>query len=124
MKDGCDREIFEKGDPLMVVWEKLECTPQEISEWIARVAEEANTRIDWHYSGGRAHVLHLGDEESRKRAIEVAQRLEPEFKGKIAQIFEVGDPGLYRNGVTPVPEGAIAACYDGGPGSSFLVKPT
>jgi len=76
------------------------------------VARRANARVDWHYSGGVAHVLHLGDADSRERTVAAMQALEDRLDGHLMRIYESGETGLYRRGVTQAPEGAIASWMD------------
>ncbi|TSC83255.1 MAG: hypothetical protein G01um101419_85 [Parcubacteria group bacterium Gr01-1014_19] len=104
----CDDEIFRKGTSVAV----LSGSSNAIERWVQAVAKKSNARVDWHYSGGRANVLHLGDKKSRKRVFEAINDLQSELKGDILQ---VGGPGLYRAGVTPVPDGTIAVDPDFGP---------
>ena len=102
--DRCDQEIFEKGQSVTA----LDAGPDEANAWVEAVATKANARMDWHYSGGRAHVLHLGDAESRARVEEVIDQLAPDPNVRILQRYKPGDRGLYRQGVTPTPPNAIA----------------
>lgn len=108
MSDTCDREVFEKGVPLVVIdgWAK------DVEPWVQKVAARSGQRVDWHYSGGRAQVLVLGDHE---KALAAARALEPElmfvpvspdhprfkeYVGRHPSIicwFAEGETGLYRN---------------------------
>lgn len=89
MSDRCDQEVFENGASLLAIdgWAK------DVEPWVQRVAEQSGQRVDWHYSGGRAHVLVLGDHAAATRA---AQELAPELIGRILRWFEPDAPGLYR----------------------------
>lgn len=60
-------------------------------------------RVDWHYSGGRANVLVLGDHAV---ALKVACQLEGRLDGRVLR-FSDDQRSLYRAG-DPVPEGTIA----------------
>jgi len=88
----CDREIFHKGSGIAV----LDGSSNAVERWVQSVAKRADARVDWHYSGGRANVLHLGDEESRQRALSAIDELKDELNGTI---LSVGGPALYRLGV-------------------------
>jgi hypothetical protein len=88
----CDQKIFKKGKGVAV----LDGSSNAVENWVRAVAKKANARVDWHYSGGRANVLHLGDEESRQRVLNAIHELEGELQGRI---LDVGGPALYRNGV-------------------------
>lgn len=104
----CDPKIFQKGTTVCV----LDAPSNAAERWVKAVAKKAKAKVDWHYSGGRANVLHLGDAKSRKRVFEAINDLQGELKGTI---LSVGGPGLYRAGVTEVPEGTIAVDPDFGP---------
>mgnify|MGYP001562867949 CR=1 FL=1 len=104
----CDPEIFEKGSTVCV----LDARSNAAERWVKAIAAKARARVDWHYSSGRANVLHLGDAESRQRVFEAINDLQDQLQGTILQ---VGGPGLYRAGVTEVPEGTIAVDPDFGP---------
>lgn len=99
----CDTEIFRKGEGLCIV----DGASNAVEGWVRAVAAKADARIDWHYSGGRANVLHLGDKESRERALAAVRELESELNGRV---MSIGGPALFRRGVDQAPEGAMA--YD------------
>ena len=88
----CNPDIFKKGRGVCVV----DGSSNAVERWVQSVAKKANAQVDWHYSGGRANVLHLGDDESRQRVLNAIKELEGELKGRI---LSVDGPALYRNGV-------------------------
>ncbi len=104
----CDPEIFKKGKGVCVI----DGSSNAVERWVKAVADKANARVDWHYSGGRANVLHLGDNKSRHRVLAAIDELEGPLQGPIRS---VGRPALYRNSVDSVPEGTIAIDPDFGP---------
>ena len=104
----CDQEIFKKGQSVAA----LEAPSNAAENWVKAVAKKARARVDWHYSGGIAQVLHLGDRESRARVYAAMKELEPKLKGRIMQIYTHGEEGLYRKGVTQTPEGAVVSFMD------------
>jgi hypothetical protein len=112
----CDHEIFQKGKSVAAI----DGSSNAVERWVKKVAATAKARVDWHYSGGVANILHLGSKKSRERVIQVMHDLEPELQGTIMRFFEEGDSGLYRRGVTPVPKGTVAASYEGGRSSTFI----
>ena len=69
----CDRKIFKNGECLAV----LEGSSNRVERWVRSVAKKAKAKVDWHYAGGRAMVLHLGDAASRKRTLEAITELAP-----------------------------------------------
>lgn len=113
----CDHEIFEQGKPIALI----DGSSNAVERWVKAVAVKADARLDWHYSGGVAQVLHLGDAESWARTEAAIDLLESSLNGTIMRRLPAGAPGLYRRGVTPVPDGAIAGFYDGGDSSTYIV---
>jgi hypothetical protein len=103
----CDPEIFWRGEGVCVV----DGSSNAVERWVQAVAKRAKAQVDWHYSGGRANVLHLGDDASRQRVLGVINELEGELEGRI---LSVGGPALYRAG-DAVPEGTITVDPDLGP---------
>lgn len=89
---SCNPEIFRKGTGVCIV----DGSSDAVERWVKKVAKKAKAQVDWHYSGGRANVLHLGDDESRQRVLNAISELKDELKGTI---LSVGGPALYRNGV-------------------------
>ena len=103
----CNPDIFKKGRGVCVV----DGSSNAVERWVQSVAKKANAQVDWHYSGGRANVLHLGDDESRQRVLNAMNELEGELKGRI---LSVDGPALYRNGVEdPDATGAVVREVDG-----------
>lgn len=88
----CNPEVFKNGKGVCV----LSGNSNAIEDWVRKVAGKARANVDWHFSGGRANVLHLGDDESRKRVLNVIDELAGELEG---QILSVGGPALYRANV-------------------------
>ena len=115
-----DREIFEKGEPVAA----LDARSNAAEQWVKEVAKKANARVDWHYSGGIAQVLHLGDAESRTRVHAAMKELEQTLDGRIIRFHTPGEAGLYRAGVTPAPTEANFAFTDPVDGQSILGQGT
>lgn len=109
----CDQEVFEKGEPIAL----LDARTKHAEPWVQKVAAHSGQRVDWHYSGGVAQVLCLGD---RAKVIASIRALEPELRGTLMRIFDEPAPGLFRAGVTEAPKDAIASFYDGGDRSVFI----
>lgn len=93
----CDPKIFKKGKPVA----SLDARADDAEAWVKAIAKLAKAKVDWHYSGGRAQVLHLGNAESRARVEKAIDELTPYLRGTILQRFGEGETGLYRSGVTP-----------------------
>lgn len=86
----CNAEIFECGEGVCVV----SGSSNAVERWVRAVAKKAHAQVDWHYSGGRANVLHLGDKASRQRVLEAIDELAGTLNGTM---LSVGGPALYRN---------------------------
>lgn len=99
--DRCDQEVFDKGQSLAAI----DGRSKDVNPWVEKVAQESGQRVDWHYSGGVAHVLVLGD---HAKALETAKRLAPELVGRVMRWFGADDAGCYRAGVTPLPAEVVA----------------
>lgn len=97
----CDREVFTKGEPIAA----LDARRWAAETWVQAVAKVSEQRVDWHYSGGIAQVLFLGDRAKVDAAIDM---LAPTLNGTILERYGVGSAGLYRGGVTQLPANVIA----------------
>lgn len=102
----CNPDIFKNGKGICV----LTGRSNAVERWVQAVAKKAEAQVDWHYSGGRGNVLHLGDDESRQRVLNAIEELKGEFDG---HILSVDGPALYREG-DEVPDGTIAVDPDVG----------
>lgn len=75
----CDKEIFNRGELVA----RIDAASNATERWVQAVAADANARLDWHYAGGIARVLHLGNAESRSRVEDSIAKLEKNLKGRI-----------------------------------------
>ena len=75
----CDPAIFEHGQVVAV----LDGASNAVETWVKLVAATADAFVDWHYAGGRAVVMHLGDPDSRARVDAAIDQLEPVLNGRI-----------------------------------------
>lgn len=127
--DRCDPRIFKEGVSVAAVDADGFSSDGkggsiEIERWVRSVAERANAALDWHYSGGIGNVLFLGRAEDRERVEWALDDLTPTLAGRVLRRYAPGAPGLYRQGVTPAPEGAIAGFMDPLSGEQvFVVEP-
>jgi len=120
MGDRCDAEVFKNGQSVAA----LDACMHRAEEWVQAVARESGQRVDWHYSGGIANVLCLGDHARAARAVEklrgALEQATPKAAGhrcrcagpdhdpgRVLRCFGAGEPGLYRAG-EPAPEDAVA----------------
>ncbi len=113
----CNEDIFRNGKPIAF----LDGRSSAIETWVKRVSTVANAHIDWHYSGGVAQVLYLGDTTDKMRIIATIQELASTLQGTVLRVLTEDTPGLYREGVTEVPENTVASYYDGGDTSVYIV---
>lgn len=120
MSSKCDEDIFKNGSGVCAI----DACMHRAEAWVQSVARESGQRVDWHYSGGIANVLYLGDHAKVAAAVE---RLAPTLSepmvrnegecgscsgsahrpGHVMRVFGEGSRGLYRAG-DPLPDGVIA----------------
>jgi len=75
----CNKKIFKHG----VMVASLDGSSNAVERWVQSVAKKAKAQVDWHYAGGRAMVLHLGNKASLQRTLDAIQELKSELKGDI-----------------------------------------
>ena len=117
MSFRCDQDVFDKGHSVAMV----DGCMYRVEEWVQAVAKSSGQRLDWHYSGGIANVLYLGDHakvleavEQLRSALERETFREPKScgscsgdthrAGRILRLFDVGAHGPYRAGDALPPE--------------------
>jgi hypothetical protein len=69
----CNDKVFKKGHSAII----LDGCSHRVEKWVKAVAKESGQAVDWHYSGGRANVLYVGDFKKVQAAIE---KLLPELE--------------------------------------------
>lgn len=57
MSDQCSNDVFKNGQSVAV----LDACRHRAERFAQAVAKESGQSVDWHYSGGRANVLYIGD---------------------------------------------------------------
>lgn len=62
----CNREIYNKGTH---VFTTHSISSNAMEKWVKKVAKLSGQPVDWHFYGGRAAVLALGDLKKVKEAI-------------------------------------------------------
>ena len=60
--------------------------------WVKRVRHQSGQRVDWHYSGGVAQVIFIGDRDAVVAAIEANP-----CPARIMRWVGSGDGGIFRN---------------------------
>ena len=82
----CDPKIFSEGQQVFTT----STIPSNAMEgWVRKVAQQSGQPVDWHFVGGRARVLALGDIE---RVQSVIAALMPEHDALMQKALE--DLGL------------------------------
>jgi hypothetical protein len=115
----CAGDIFRDGQPVAL----LDARSAHAEAWVIDLAKRADSRVDWHYSGGVAQVLHLGDLASRRRVLEVIAAMPKSEDVRIMRVMDLeGGGGLYRAGVTEAPAGMVAAFTGIDGEQAFVVK--
>lgn len=102
----CNQEVFNKGE---VVFMTHSIPSNAMEGWVRKVAKLSGQRVDWHFFGGRARILALGDIEVVKAAIiELLGEhddLYREAVGEILGTFRAGDhaprPSFTRAEIDP-----------------------
>lgn len=62
----CDPEVFKNGTQVFIT----DSIPSNAMErWVQKVAATSGQSLDWHFVGGRARVLALGDLERVSEAL-------------------------------------------------------
>lgn len=93
MSSSCDSNIFRHGTPLCAVDTGPVGGADRFETYIEGIREATGSQVDWHYSGGRAQVLVLGDPEPVRKAIALTPLPEDQT---FLKWFNPGE-GLYRN---------------------------
>ncbi len=80
----CNTKIYTKGQTVCV----LGGSSNMIEDWVQLLAKKSKAKVDWHYAGGRANVLHLGSDESRQRVLREIEDLKDNFSGQFLIIHD------------------------------------
>ena len=71
----CDPDLFRNGECIGLGYGGMHA----IENWVKTVAAQSNTKLDWHYVGGRVRLVHLGDEDSKARALNAMAALQDQL---------------------------------------------
>ena len=75
----CNEKIFKKGISVFIT----HSIPSNAMEgWVKKVAAKSGQPVDWHFCGGRANVLALGDLSKVHEAIQELMPEHDELKEK------------------------------------------
>jgi len=75
----CNKDVYANGTMVMMT---AGIPSNAMEEWVKKVAEKSGQPVDWHFAGGRACVLALGDLNAVRQAI---AELIPEHNAMIKQ---------------------------------------
>lgn len=95
----CAPDVFKNGEAIVAINARMNAA----ETWVQSVAKESGQRVDWHYSGGIAQVLFIGD---RAKVTDAINALAATLDGQILRWFGEGQ-ALYRGGRDVLPDGAI-----------------
>jgi hypothetical protein len=84
----CDNEIMNDGTCVFVTHS---ISPNRMERWVKEVATLSGQRVDWHYCGGRACVLALGDLEKVALAMAELMPLHNELQEETARASKLHD---------------------------------
>lgn len=62
----CSQDLYLHGEHIMTI---ADVPSEKIEEWVVKVRKESKQKVDWHFVGGRACVLYLGNKGRVVQAI-------------------------------------------------------
>lgn len=90
----CDPEIYHKGELIAVLDAGIPSTTVEA--WVKRIARLGRVRVDWHIEGGYPQVLHLGDDHSYARAMNLINNMNGHGGIKVTKTYPRGRISHFR----------------------------
>lgn len=76
MSDRCDYDVYEKGRQVFLT---QTIRASNIETWVQKIAADSGQQVDWHYAGGRAIILALGDIEKVRESILQNRQMHDDF---------------------------------------------
>lgn len=73
----CDKRIFKDGVAVCI----LDGKSDAIEKWVKGIARLTEAKVNWHYVGGRANVLYLGDDIGYEKVLECIYAFKDELDG-------------------------------------------
>lgn len=92
--ERCSRELYENGET--VFWSHT-ISKKGMNEWVRTLRESSGQPIDWHFAGGRARVVALGDLEAVQNAIRKHRKLHDVLFCRDYPTEDKDDPMLKRS---------------------------
>lgn len=96
MSDKCDPEVYENGTSVFVTHT---IRAVDIEVWVQKIAKDSGQKVDWHYSGGRAQILALGDLVKVRAAIQSNRPTHDTLMRQEIQSLKLGQLDEYIDGV-------------------------
>lgn len=62
----CSKDVYANGTP---VWKTDTIRSFNLEPWVQKIAKLSGQSVDWHFAGGRAIVLALGDIDKVRAAL-------------------------------------------------------
>ena len=94
----CQDDIFKNGHTVFVIHHQLKS--EYIEVWVKEVAKRSGEKVDWHYSGGHANILGMGDFEKIRNTI---KEMLPELN-KLINAYNILKYGHFFQPVNYKPE--------------------
>lgn len=79
---ACDKEIFHNGTHVFLT---DSISSNRMERWVKEVAKLSEQRVDWHFFGGRANVLAIGDLDRVHAAIQELMPLHDQLRAETAK---------------------------------------
>lgn len=81
----CDPEIFSKGEGICI----LDAPSWPMEHWVQRLSEKSGEKLDWHYMGGRAILMHIGTVRSHRKVQQVIREMDPDPEIRILSFVDM-----------------------------------
>jgi hypothetical protein len=107
MSSECEANVYKNGKSLFMASTGPTGGANLFEAWICEVREVCGQQLDWHYAGGRANVLYIGDPNKIVDAMyKIPMPAQCTFLG--------GSNGFepYRAGVHELPSNVLAYTID------------
>ncbi len=97
--EKCNKEVYENGSSVFLTHTMA---AEHVEEWVQAVAKESGQKVDWHYFGGRANILALGDLEKVQKAMRKLRSMHDDYYRQASSQFKFGsteETELIINGI-------------------------
>lgn len=76
MNEACNQEIYKNG---IQVFLTHTLRADDVETWVKKISIDSGQKVDWHYFGGRAIILALGDMAKVREAILNNKKIHDDF---------------------------------------------